>query len=178
MFLDFEEGAIGGEQCNLGSITPDQLGNTLSQDPANQNVRIENDHLNATHPSQRGSADLAAQRSAAFRQTPRKYRGLQTAEVRATWLQSKILDLVTQERVHTTDLWPSTVSLADGLERVAKTRNAFFHEASINDHQACVKDSARLQAIVERGILKLLGWQDDNFHPDAFRTDWLRRGAK
>lgn len=92
-------------------------------------------------------------------------------------LWEKLRDLVLAKGVRTDDLWPATTSLTTGLEEAAKkTRNEFIHEARINDLVGCLKNTARIRIITERGILKILGWQDDAFHYDAFVTDWLRQG--
>lgn len=93
----------------------------------------------------------------------------------ANTLCEKLRDLVLAEGVKTNDLWPTTTSLETGLKEAAKqTRNEFIHEARIKDFTVCLKNTARIRIITERGILKLLGWQDDAFHYDAFVTDWLQ----
>lgn len=59
------------------------------------------------------------------------------------------------------DLWPSEIGFLAGLRQAIKLRNDLFHRASASDPDLLFENHARLKVLVERFILKVLGWPDE-----------------
>jgi len=53
------------------------------------------------------------------------------------------------------------------------TRNDLFHTSKTIDRTALAKETERLRAILQRLILKLLGWEDLHLCPSPIRKAWL-----
>jgi hypothetical protein len=70
-------------------------------------------------------------------------------------------------------IWPPKVDLGDATTKLVKRRNKFIHEARIENPELLVNDLGRLQALVERGILALLGCGPDWVDGFAYDTRWL-----
>ncbi len=60
----------------------------------------------------------------------------------------------------TTAIWPR-VALEEGLGRALRVRNQLFHGAKTYDSQGLDINLLRLQILVERLLLRVLGWPDD-----------------
>ncbi len=94
-----------------------------------------------------------------------------------TSFKRRIKALIEQTRIPTEDLWPPATKLSEGLRGMINRRNKFIHEARIESPPwPLVKDRDRVQAIVERGILALLGWDPTQVSPSAYSHGWLAQG--
>jgi hypothetical protein len=63
--------------------------------------------------------------------------------------------------VRVDDLWPSSIGFLSGLRQAIKLRNDLFHRASASDLDLLYENLTRLRILVERFILKVLGWPDE-----------------
>ncbi|HKS72654.1 MAG TPA: hypothetical protein VJQ82_05610 [Terriglobales bacterium] len=85
----------------------------------------------------------------------------------------KLKALVERTKIPTADLWPAGTKLSQGLHWMVDRRNKFIHEARIPwPPQPLAKDMHRAQAIVERAVLALLGWESSQ--PGHFGYNWIR----
>jgi hypothetical protein len=67
-----------------------------------------------------------------------------------------------------TDLYPQGSDFT-----LIKTRNQLFHSSAEIDIEHLIKELHRLQAIVERVILSMLGWSQYHNSPDEWKRNWL-----
>jgi hypothetical protein len=94
-------------------------------------------------------------------------------------LKRSILELVKDTNIGAEDLWPRQTSLADGVGGIVDRRNRFIHEALVQEPPwVHVKDLERVQAIVERSILALLGWDWTHVSGSAYDHRWLAEGEE
>ena len=89
-------------------------------------------------------------------------------------LKRRLVELISRTKIKTDDLWPDKIGLSKGLQALVDRRNDFIHRAQIEGQVwTLVKDLFRLQAIVERSILELLGWDSTCVHPSAYSRNYL-----
>lgn len=55
------------------------------------------------------------------------------------------------------------------------TRNKLVHGSPLTDTEFMVKETARTRAVVERLILRLLGWDDLSYSPPPYVSQWLAK---
>jgi len=67
-----------------------------------------------------------------------------------------------------TDIYPST-----GDFTLIKTRDKLFHSSQEPNFDLLFKETNRLQAIIERLLLRMLGWEDLSHSPTDFMKKWL-----
>ena len=72
--------------------------------------------------------------------------------------------------VRWTDLYPP------GLKRrtLISTRNKFIHSSEKPSYRRLLREAARVQALCERVLLRMLGWQDP-YAPSESMRQWLVR---
>jgi hypothetical protein len=72
-----------------------------------------------------------------------------------------LLHLTRSLGIKTDDLWPTDVTFEEGLRAALRIRNSLVHRAVIIDLIAMHDNLARLQALAERFMLKLIGWPEN-----------------
>ena len=58
---------------------------------------------------------------------------------------------------------------------VIKTRNRLIHTAEDIDEDILFNDMQRLKAIIERLLLRILGWNDLSRAPNKYQLEYLRK---
>lgn len=92
-----------------------------------------------------------------------------------TSLKRRVKALIEDKQIPTEDLWPPGTKFSEGLQRVIDRRNKFIHEAKIpSPHWPISKDMQRIQDLVERSILVLLGWNPSQIDASGHGYSWLR----
>lgn len=92
-----------------------------------------------------------------------------------TSFKRRVKALIRDTQIPTEDLWPAGTKLSMGLQTIIDRRNKFIHEAKIPSAvRAIVKDRQRIQTLVERGILVLLGWSASQIDASGHGYSWLR----
>jgi hypothetical protein len=91
-------------------------------------------------------------------------------------LKQGLRRLIQQTGITTADLWPGNANLARELQQVVQRRNELIHLGQhASDLAAPVADAMRLQAIAERAILRLLGWDQPDWRVAYEDFSWLRQ---
>ncbi len=86
-------------------------------------------------------------------------------------LRDVLLRLFSDYGVEWQDLYPS----GSNLDLVG-TRNVLFHSSTPINIETLAKETARLEALVQRLLLRMLDWRDLSRAPDAFKRRWLTGG--
>jgi hypothetical protein len=81
-------------------------------------------------------------------------------ELRRTSGDSRIIKACRALGVNTSDLWPRQ-GFESGLKSATGMRNDLFHSALTEDSQALFNHLVRVRTLVERLLLKILAWPDD-----------------
>jgi hypothetical protein len=84
---------------------------------------------------------------------------------------SLVDSLLSEQSVEWKDLYPNDVAKPSFFN----TRNALVHSANEIDGELLFYETYRVQTIVERLILKLLGWKNI-YRSGSFHTDSLAKG--
>lgn len=92
-----------------------------------------------------------------------------------TSFKRRVKALIEDKQIPTEDLWPAGTKLSEGLQSVIERRNKFIHEAKMpSPLWPIAKDRQRIQALVERSILVLLGWSPSQIDASGHGYSWLQ----
>ena len=90
-------------------------------------------------------------------------------------LKRGLMSLIEAAGIVTEDLWPRGRNLTKEMHLIIARRNELIHRGHIvDDLEVPMKDAQRLQAIAERLILRLLGWQQPDWRVPYEAFAWLR----
>lgn len=92
-----------------------------------------------------------------------------TRELNRPSLSSVLTNMMEHYEVRTDDLYPPSVS-----PTFISTRDRLVHSGDIGDPKRFYKDSVRVQHIVERLFLRMLGWTDVSGAPDEIALPKLQ----
>ena len=81
-------------------------------------------------------------------------------ELRRASGDKRIIEACEALRVNTSDLWPNE-GFEPGLKIATGMRNDLFHSALAANHQELVRHLVRVRTLVERMLLRILDWPDD-----------------
>jgi hypothetical protein len=81
-------------------------------------------------------------------------------ELRRASGDKRIIEACEALRVNTSDLWPNE-GFEPGLKIATGMRNDLFHSALAANHQELVRHLVRVSTLVERMLLRILDWPDD-----------------
>lgn len=81
-------------------------------------------------------------------------------ELRRASGDKRIIEACEALRVNTSDLWPNE-GFEPGLKIATGMRSDLFHSALAANHQELVRHLVRVRTLVERMLLRVLDWPDD-----------------